>query len=262
MCDADGFNAIRLGRVGLLEPIDYSIVDRNKAFEGFTWDYGIVGYFYTYVLAWDKSKVSANPPTWADFFDVEKYPGKRTLYKWMSGAVEAALLADGVPPDKLYPLDLERAFKKIQSIKDHLVFWGSGAESQQMFTQGEVVMGEIWHTRASVLERDTNGRVTFTWNQGNVAPGTWVVPKGNPAGGEWAMRWIASMQEPKRQIEALKCFGQGPANPATAALLPPELRRINPTEPENFKLQIPLDTYYFGEHYDDALNGFSDMISA
>jgi putative spermidine/putrescine transport system substrate-binding protein len=180
----------------------------------------------------------------------------------MNGAVEAALLADGVAPDKLYPLDLDRAFAKIDSVKEHLVFWESGAESQQMFLQGEIVMGEVWHTRASVLERDTNGRVAWTWKQGNAAPAAWIIPKGNPAGAEWANRWIAHMQDPNLQIEAMKCFGQGPANPEASEIMAPDLRRLHPAHPDNFKLQIPLDSEYFAAHYDDALNGYLDLISA
>lgn len=261
-CDGDFFNILRLGRQGMLEPIDYSIVDRNAYLAPYTHDYGVLGYWYSYVLTWDREKLGDVTPTWADFFDVERIPGKRTLYKWMNGAVEAALLADGVPPDQLYPLDLDRAFDKIESIKDHLLFWGSGAESQQMFLQGEVVMGELWHTRSSQLEKDTQGRVAWTWDQGNAAPAAWIIPKGNPAGAEWANRWIAHLADPALQIGAMECFGQGPANPAANDIMPEELRRLHPALPENLSRQIPLDSEYFAAHYDDALNGYLDVISA
>ena len=85
----------------------------------------------------------------ADFFDVEKFPGKRSLYKWGAGMWEAALLADGVAPDKLYPLDLERAHDKIAAFKDNIVsYWGGGAESQSVLMNGEASMAMIWSTRA------------------------------------------------------------------------------------------------------------------
>ncbi|MFX5656770.1 extracellular solute-binding protein, partial [Acinetobacter baumannii] len=70
----------------------------------------------------------------------------------MAGALEAALLADGVALDQLYPLDVDRALKKIAEIKDHLVLWDTGASSQQLFRDGEVTMGQLWHTRANLLQ--------------------------------------------------------------------------------------------------------------
>jgi putative spermidine/putrescine transport system substrate-binding protein len=262
-CDVDCFNIPRLARQDMLESIDYSIVDKNKILAPYTWDHGVLGYWYSFILAYDKTKVGDDAPKdWADFWNIDKYPGKRAFYKWMSGAPEAALMADGVPMEKVYPLDLDRAFKKIEEIKDHLVFWASGAESQQMFLQGEIVMGSIWHTRASVLERDTDGRIAWTWNQGNAGPAGWLIPKGNPAGREWANRWVAWMQDPKRQIEVMDCFGQGPANPAAADMMTPEQRRLHPAAPENLKQQIPINIEYFSEHYDEALNGYLDLISA
>jgi len=263
VCDVDAFNILRLGKQGMLEKYDYSIVDKDKILAPFTWEHGCLGYWYSNILAWDSEKIGKDvTPTWADFFDVEKYPGKRTLYKWGVGSPEAALLADGVKPDELYPLDLDRAWKKIESIKDHLVFWGSGAESQQMFLQGEVVMGNIWHTRASVLERDTEGRVKWTWQDGQAAPAGWLTPKGNPAGNKAAMQWVAAMQEPALQVAIMNCFGQGPANPAAADLMTPAERRLHPAAPENYKLQIPIDSAYYADHYDTVLNDYLDLISS
>jgi len=261
VCDVDAFNILRLGKQEMLEPYDYSIVDKAKILSPYTWEYGCLGYWYSNILAWDSDAVGETP-TWADFFDVEKYPGKRTLYKWAVGSPECALMADGVAPDELYPLDLDRAWKKIESVKDHLVFWGSGAESQQMFLQGEVVMGNIWHTRASVLERDTDEKVKWTWDKGQAAPAGWLTPKGNPAGIEPAMQWVAAMQEPALQVAVMNCFGQGPANPAAADLMTPAERRLHPAAPENYKVQIPIDSEYYAVHYDQVLNEYLDLISA
>jgi putative spermidine/putrescine transport system substrate-binding protein len=260
-CDADFFNALRLGPKGKLEKIDYSIVDKSNYFAPFTDDYGVLGYWYSYILAWDTEKLGKTAPTWADFFDVKKIPGKRTMYKWMTGAPEAALLADGVAPDKIYPLDLDRALKKIESIKDHIIFWDSGAASQQMFIDKEVVMGSIWQTRADLIKKDTGGRVDWTFDQGTAAPAAWIIPKGNPAGNEWANRWVASLSDPARQIAAMKCYGQGPANPKAYDSISAEDRAATPGAPENLKRMVLLDSKYFQTSYDDVLNGYLDMIS-
>ncbi len=262
LAEADPWSSYRLGRQGMLEPIDYSIVDKSKIMAPYAEKYGALCYTFAYGLTYNAKKFGNDAPkSWADFWNIKKYPGKRALYKWMHGALEAALMADGVPPNKLYPLDVARAHKKIKEIKDHLIFWASGSESQQMFLQNEIVMGELWTTRAIVLERDTNSRIGFTWNQAIFSPSPYCVPKGNPAGPEWAMRFIAYAQDPNSQIEYLKCTGQGPANPATNKLLTPELKRINSSDPDNMKLMVPTDVDYYSKHYDEQLNQYLDMIS-
>jgi putative spermidine/putrescine transport system substrate-binding protein len=260
-CDSDIFTGLRLGRANLLEPIDYSIVDKDKILAPFTYDYVILGYWYSYALTYDTSKVDG-VPTWADFFDVDKIPGKRTMWKWMNGAPEAALLADGVPMDEIYPLDMDRALDKIASIEDHIIYWGSGAESQTMFLDEEVVMGNIWQTRASVIERDTGGRVTWSWDQAIAYPAGWVIPGHNPAGADNANRWLATMQDPEMQIAVMDCFGQGPANPAAVDLMTPAQRRIHPAAPENYEKQLIADSEYWANNYDDVLNTYLDNISA
>ena len=81
----------------------------SKVVPDFAYKYGVVNYMFSTVMAWDTARVKAKP-TLADFFDLKKYPGKRMLRKNSQAMVEMALLADGVPKDKLYPLDVPRAF--------------------------------------------------------------------------------------------------------------------------------------------------------
>ncbi len=146
LVDADPFSAISLGKQGMMEPIDYSIVDKSKMRPGFNWDYAASTYFFSYVIAYDAKKFAADPPKgMADFFDVKKFPGKRSMYKWGAGMWEAALLADGVAPEKLYPLDLKRAHDKIAAFKDNVVsYWGGGAASQQVMLSPAAVCRVPW----------------------------------------------------------------------------------------------------------------------
>jgi putative spermidine/putrescine transport system substrate-binding protein len=262
LCDVDYFNALRLGKKGKLEKIDYSIVDKSTYMEPFAGEYGVLNSWYAYVLAWDTEKLGTTAPTWADFFDVEKIPGKRTLYRHMIGVPEVALLGDGVPQDQVYPLDMERALDKIASIKDHIVFWNSGSESQQMLFDKEVVMGGIWTTRAQVVKRDTGGRVDWTFDNGIALPAGWAIPKGNPAGAEWANRFLAHVSDPVRQIVELACLGRSPANPKAYDIMPEEHRKIAAGAPENLSRMLPLNSEYYAEHYDDMLNSYIDMISS
>lgn len=262
--DADPFSAEALGKRGMIEPIDYGVVDRGKMREGFGWEYAASSYFYSYIIAYDARRFGDNPPTgMADFFDVEKFPGKRALYKWGAGVWEAALLADGVAREDLYPLDLERAHAKIEAFKDNVVgYWGGGAESQQLLLDGEASMAIVWSTRAKLIEEDSGGDVQFIWTDGMVAPGAMAVIKGNPGGAENAMRFIASAQDPEKQLVMFRMLGQGPANPAADALLPAEEARFNPVDPDNYAQQIPLDMAWYEEHYGPALDEYLRIISA
>lgn len=262
--DVDPFSGQILGKKGMMEPIDYAVVDRSKFREGFGWDYAASTYFFSYIIAYDKAKFGDNPPaTMADFFDVEKFPGKRSMYKWGAGMWEAALLADGVAPEKLYPLDLERAHAKIAAFKDNVVaFWGGGAESQSVLLNGEASMALIWSTRASLIEKDSGGDITFTWNQGLISPGAMGVIKNNPGGAANAMAFIASSQDPEKQLVMFRMLGQGPANPAADALLSEEEKRLNPVDPANAAVQIPLDMDWYEANYTSALDAYLAIISS
>ena len=259
-CDADLFVGPQLGNQGLLEPIDYSIVDKSMVRPGWDGKYAIGSYAYSFVLAYDKTKFPDKPPTYADFFDTKKHPGKRTFWKFQMGATEACLLGDGVPVDKLYPLDMNRALKKARSLGKDLILWSSAAESQQMFLDKEVIMGVIWNTRASVLERDTKGRVTWTWNQGLNCPAAFVVPKGNPAGKE-VMKFLGSILIPQRQIKLLATLGTGPSSPKASEMAPKELNRIDPNFPANWKLQFARDEAWYEKNYDAAIDQWIDGLS-
>ena len=104
---------------GLLEKIDTSVVDTNRIAPQFVHEYGIGCIAWSYNLAYNTKTFPAGrrPTTWADLFDTRKFPGKRTMLDQPTANLEAALMADGVAPSDLYPLDVERALRKIDTIK-------------------------------------------------------------------------------------------------------------------------------------------------
>lgn len=258
--DIDNFSAIKLGKQGYLRPIDYSVVNRNTL-AGTSFDHGVAAYVMSYVIAYDKTKFpDGEPRTWADFWNVEKFPGKRALYKWVTGALDAALLADGVDKSAIYPIDLPRALKKISAIKDHLLFWDSGAESQQMLRNGDVTMACIWSSRAHLLEQETQGRITFHWNEAVAYGDTWSVPVDNPAG-DAVWPFLASMQAVDKQLELLANLAAGPVTDEASSATPEALRRLNPAYPDNWKLQSLMDANWWAENYDDALAQYTDTIA-
>jgi len=264
LVDIDPFSAITLGKQGMMEEIDYTVVDRNKMRPGFGWDHAASTYFFSYVLAYDAKKFGDNAPTgMADFFNVEKFPGKRSMYKWGSAMWEVALLGDGVAPDKLYPLDLERAHAKIKAFKDNIVsFWGGGAESQSVLMNGDASMAIVWSTRAMLMEQDSGGGIKYIWDQGLLSPGALGVIKNNPGGKENAMKFIASAQAPEKQLVIFDMLAQGPANPAADALIPEDKKRHNCVDPANIAKQVTLDMPWYAENYSAALDAYTAVISA
>jgi putative spermidine/putrescine transport system substrate-binding protein len=260
ICDSGVAGLGELAPLGMLEKIDYTVVDKKKCLADFAYEYGVVNYMFSTVMCWDSSKIKEKP-TLADFFDVKKYPGKRMLRKNHQAMMEMALMADGVPIDKVYPVDIKRAFAKIASIKKDALYWNTGAESQSLLRDGECVMGWLWHTRANLLKRDTNGKLDWTYDGGVLQPGLWVVPKGNPAGKQ-AMVAIASMQEPEGQVKLLGSMGNGPANPAASALVPADLRPVDPGSPENAAKQVRISADWYEKNGAKALQDYLDLISS
>ena len=252
---------LELGRQNLLEKIDYAIVDKKKVRPEHAGEWAVGSYIYANVLTYRKDAFGGRiPKTWKDFWNLKDFPGKRTLRKHIDGQLEAALLADGVAPDKLYPIDVKRALDKIKQIKKDTIFWSTGAESQQLFRDKEVSMGGLWNTRALVAFKESNGAVEHTFNEGSAWVGAWLVPRGNPSGKE-VHKFIASAQDPQGQVELFKALGNGPVNPAAASLVPAELKVFDPGSPENYKAQIPADAEWYAANSASVLTQYLEAIS-
>jgi len=263
LCDSSAGTSIQLGDAGLLEPIDYSIVDKKLLPpKGFDYPHGVGVYSFSSMLIYNAEKFKDNPPkTWADFWDLKKYPGKRMLRRDIFAVLDAALMADGVPMDKIYPIDVPRALKKVAELKKEAVYWNNGSESEQIMRTGEAVMGIIWNTRAKVLFEESKGKIDFTWNQGVLQPGVFVVPKRNPSG-KLAMQLLRSMQEPEPQAGLLQAFGNGPTNPAASQFVPADFRKFDPMSPENAKVQLVIDGTWYGKNQAKATQDYLDLISS
>lgn len=262
ICDSGVTGLAELATRGLLAPIDYGVVQKSQVVPEFAYEFGVCNYMFSSVMAWDTRQVRGTAaPTLADFFDLRKFPGKRMIRKDSQAMLEMALLADGVPMDKLYPLDVERGFRKFASIKDALLTWDTGAQSQNLLRDGEVAMGWLWHTRANLLKRDTGGRIDWSFQGGLLQPGLWTAPRGNPAGKQ-AMVAIASMQDPPGQVSLLGAMGNGPANPAAASQVPEAMRATDPGYPTNAAMQAKIDAAWYRDNHGAVLRRFLDMLAA
>ena len=109
---------------------------------------------------------------------------------------------------------------------------------------------------------ESNGRFKFIWNQGTIAAGSMAVIKGNPGGKDAAMQFIASAQDPTKQVVMFNLLGQGPANPAADALLSAADAKYNPVDPANAAQQVPLNTDWYETNYGASLDEYLKIVSA
>src|SRR5215468_5551702 len=134
----------------LLEKVDKAAAKTDQLPPSIVREYAITSYSLGTNIVYRKDKFpNGGPQSWADFWNVTKFPGARCLYDRSFTCLAFAALADGVPADKLYPMDIDRAFRKLTELKPHIkVWWREGSQSQQLNRDGEVDMIGMWSARA------------------------------------------------------------------------------------------------------------------
>lgn len=262
LCDSSASSALLLGKEGLATAIDYSVVNKaDVADPSFVMEYGAAPYSFSSVLVYDSEKFKEPPTGWKDFWDLKKFPGTRLLRKDPLTSLDAAMVSLGADPKTMYPLKEKDALKRIAEIRKDCLYWANGSESEQFIRTGEAVMGCIWHTRASVLAKESKGRFKFIWNEGMLQAGIFVIPKNNP-GGALAQQLLASMlANAAGQVALLKLLGNGPTNPKAAPLVSEADRAFNPTDPANAKAQFVMDPVWWAANYTRLTGDFLDVIT-
>jgi len=238
----------------LLEELDYTLIPEaevNQDLGPSKWR--VPDITYGVVLAYNTDKTAgAVPAGWADYFDTAKIPGKRGMWDYSEGGIfEVALLADGVKPDALYPLDFARATAKLDTIKDDIVFWGSGAESQELVGSGEVAMTLMWNGRAWSAKHTDNKPVEIQWNQQIVTADYLVIPKGSP-NKDAAMKFIAYTLCADNNAKPSNYIPYGPTN-------------IKATPAEDKKAELSVtnadeNSAYFDDEW--LVNNYDDVEAA
>ena len=251
---AQGAEIIIANRANMLAPIDWSIVDRSQISEQQLRVPNVVGsYTLGMVLCYNKKKWPGDhhPKSWADFWDAEKFPGRRAVRRtppiW---TVAAALKADGVKEDGFYPLDIDRAFRSLDRIKPHVkVWWSDNAQAQQLMEQEEVDLITMMNGRAT---ESINNKAPYeiVWNKAITESDRqgWVVPVGSP-NPKGAMKFIdfAARAEPQAVFARLLYYA--PLNPKAFALLDPEVARQLPTYPDNLRVAHIMNAEWWADHY-------------
>lgn len=253
---------LRANKASLVEAATPNRIDTSKLWKGAVFMNGIGFDCFATVIAYRKDKFpNGGPQNWKDFWDTNKFPGRRSLQRYAARVLPIALLADGVPVDKLYPLDIDRAFKSLDKIKPHIrVWWTAGQQSQQILRDNEVDMIGIWQGRFFELQKQ-GAPVEMTWTQGEIDKGYWVVAKGTPRA-ELAWKFIESACRPERQagfaIDALS----SPLNPEAFKYIDAKAAAFMPTAPANYPKTFEQDIERFGGDVEQVTQRFDEWVTA
>lgn len=215
------------------------------------------------VLAYrdDKMPGGQGPRDWTGFWDVKALPGRRALRRNPMETLEYALLADGVPPNTLYPLDVDRAFRALDRIKkDISVWWTSGAQTSQLLKSGEVDFCPTWNARAQVVA-DEGTKVSIMWGQFLYVSEGWIIPKGSPKA-DLCREFIKFATDPKRQAVFTKYLAYGPTLPQAYDYIDDKRARTFPTFPANIKGGTEWNSGYWIDKRDTLTERFNAWVAA
>ncbi|AXC50866.1 ABC transporter substrate-binding protein [Paracoccus suum] len=224
------------------------------------------------VIAYDKTKFPENPPTKAaDFFDTEKFPGKRGLPKNPKRTLYLALIADGVPADKIFetldtPEGVDQAFKKLDTIKKDVVWWEAGAQPMQLLADGEVSMTTAYNGRvfdAMVAEKKP---FEVIWDGQYMDMNMFVIPKDAP-NPELAMEYVKFATATEQLANQAKWISYGPARKSSAPLIGKysdgvtDMAPHMPTAPEHLETAVFDDPEFWADHDAELTERFNAWLA-
>lgn len=220
----------------LLEPLDWAAIAPQPITAEAKDSHAIGWSYFSNVMAW-RSDVKA-PKTWADFWNVADFPGKRSLIDDPSVMLPVALLADGVPMDKLFPIDIDRAFGSLAKIRPHVsVWWTAGSQPPQLLQDKEVAYAMTYSGRVY-----GKPGISMTYNQGILDLSYFGVPKGaTPEQKAAAMQFFHELTLPENQVVAMARIPYSGASANLDKMLPADKAALYPTTAGNAKLQFMND---------------------
>ena len=254
-------DSIRALNDNLLEHVHYDVIkvsDFPPDTIGFN---GVSRHILSTNLVYNKNKFpNGGPQSWADFWDVEKFPGTRGAYKSVGRMLPFALLADGVPKEQLYPLDLDRAFKKLDQIKPHIkVWWSRGSQSVQLVRDGEVDMMPMWNTRAGVaIEQGVP--IELVWNGAHSRRSNWIVARG-AADAKDAWQFVKFCLQPEPLGTFCRLMNTGPWIQDAYKYIPEKKARMMPTWKDNLPHTHYPDPVWEGVHLNALTKRFNEWLA-
>lgn len=274
-------DAIRLCDEGLLEPVDINSLPagsdgtpaKDDFLPGAVTDCGVSTDIWATVFAYDTTKITGDgPKTAADFFDLTKFPGKRGLHKGAKAVLEFALMADGVPTADVYktlgtPEGVDRAFKKLDTIKKDVVWWEAGSQAPQLLADGEVAMTSAYNGRIFNAAISEGKPFKIVWDSQIYENEMYVIPKGAP-NLDQAKQFVAFATSSEGLRNQAQQISYGPAR--KSALLTPiifkdgktEMGPNLPTAAENMTNALGSSFEFWVDHDSELNERFNAWLAA
>lgn len=262
VCDVLLEDVLPLANLGMLEELDYNVIQTSGIDQGIRFDHAIGSAYYSTVLAYpsDRWPDIAPPSGWDDFWNLSRWPGTRGLHRQAQTTLEFALIADGVAIGDLYPIDVDRAFASLDRIREAItLWWEQGAQPAQLLNSGDIDMVAAWHSRIERVRQD-GVPVEIQWNGGALSGDAWVIPKGSQ-NRDVAMDFINFATRP----EVCAAFAQlapfGPVNVHAFDLMDEQAARQSPSFPENRALQFIVNFDWWFKHQEQVNEQFEAWLA-
>jgi putative spermidine/putrescine transport system substrate-binding protein len=251
---------------GLYEQLDFAKIGGKANYLAPTvHDCGVGAIVYDFVLGYDKDKLKTAPKGWADFFDTKTYPGKRALRQGPKTTLEIALIADGVAPAEVYKVlgtdaGVDRAFKKLDSIKNDLVWWKAGAQPPQFLAAGEVVMTSVYNGRIDAANRKEGKNFGMSWDGALYTIDSWVILKGSP-NKDAAYKFLDFAGKAENQAKLAEHIAYGVSAVGAPALTDAKYLPDLPTNPVNMANAVEINTAFWLENLDRLNERFNKWVA-
>jgi putative spermidine/putrescine transport system substrate-binding protein len=247
--DAESRMYARGVKDGIFEELDLSMIDVDDFQEGAATKYGVAGIYYSYNITYSTEKWPGDtgPKNMKDYWNVKKFPGPRGMKLTAFSNLEAASMAAGIPVDKVYPIDVKLALKKMTELKPHIrTFWKTGAHGQQLMRDREV---DLCYTSGGRIYQmmDQGFPVNVIWQDSMIILDYWTILKGSKHK-EAAMKWIAFASDPKRQAAFAEWTNYGASSKKAYQYISKEKAVRMPTYPENYKKGVLCDADWYAEN--------------
>ena len=272
--DFEYSDLLKLCEEGYLEEIDHSILSPGPggvpAAEDFIADAlpscGVGSIVWATVYAYSKEAFPDNPPSSiADFFDTEAFPGKRGLRRDPRGALEWALMADGVSSGDVYsvlgtPEGIDRAFEVLDRIRDKIVWWSGGADPARLLNDGEVTMSAAWNGRLFRPMTEWNQPIDIVWDGQIWEIELWGIVKGT-RNLETALAFVKFATDTQRLADQSSYISYGPVRGSSMAIVKEEMLPHLPTSEENMANALRYDSVWWASHLDELKPRFEDWLT-
>lgn len=251
---------------GLFEKLDWSAIGgKDHYLPQAVSECGVGATVNSIVLAWDRGKFKA-PPSWADFWDVAKYPGKRGLRKGVRGNLEIALMADGVAPQDVYKVlgtadGVNRAFRKLDQLKPYLVWWKTPADAAHILGSGDVLMTSAPAAQVVIADRLHHRNFGLQFRGSLYDVRSWAIMKGSPNRFP-AQQLLYFAGTPAIEGQVFMAGGAAGLAKGANAALPPAVAAMSPTAPKNLADAVRINRAFWHDNLAKLSQRFDKWLQA